>query len=93
MDVLIKNKMVTGDTRGKTALYVHPGVYEQMLTGRPKKTLKKTAWLDDYPFKCVRLHEHTEQNPQVHMLTKEILEKVAQDIADPDAAPQCMFEM
>ena len=46
----------------------------------------------DLSFKCVRLHEHTEQNPQVHKLTKEMLEKVAQDIADPDAAPQCMFE-
>jgi len=92
MDVLIKNKMVTGATRGKTALCLHPGVFEQMLTGRTKKTLERTAWLDDYPFKCVRLHEHTEQNPQVHKLTKEMLEKVAQDIADPDAAPECMFE-
>ena len=93
MDVLIKNKMVNcGKTRGKTALLVHPGIYEQMLSGRRKETWAQTSWLDDYPFKCVRLHEHTEQNPQVHKLTKEMLEKVAQDIADPDAAPQCMFE-
>ena len=45
-----------------------------------------------YPFKHVRLYEHTPENPQVHQLTKENLEKVAQDIADPDAVPQCMFD-
>jgi len=92
MDVLIKNKMVNSNTRGKTGLCLHPGVYEQMLIGKRKKTWPQTAWLDDYPFKHVRLYEHTEQNPQVHKLTKEMLEKVAQDIADPDAAPECILD-
>ena len=63
-----------------------------MLSGTTKKTTKKTAWLDDYPFKHVRLYEHTEQNPQVHKLTKEMLEKVAQEVADPKSMPACMLE-
>ena len=93
MDVLIKNKAVKqGNEGGIVTLHLHPGIYEEMLIGRTKTTLQKTAWLDDYPFKHVRLDEHTPENPQVHQLTKENLEKVAQDIADPDAAPQCMFD-
>jgi len=93
MDVLIKNKMVIHDNKGGiTTLSVHPGIYEEMLIGRTKNTTSKTSWLDDYPFKHVRLYEHTPENPQVHKLTKENLEKVAQDISKPEAAPQCMFE-
>ena len=93
MDVLIKNKAVKyGNECGVTALCIHPGIYEEMLIGRTKKTTKNTAWLDAYPFNHVRLYEHTDQNPQVHQLTKENLEKVAQTITKPDAAPQCMFD-
>jgi len=91
MDVMIKNKAVSDIEEGITVLYLHPGVYEQMLSGRRKKTTKKTAWLDAYLFKHVRLYEHTEQNPQVHKLTKEKLEMVAQDVSDPNSIPACML--
>jgi len=93
MNVLIKNKVVKhGNERGITALCLHPGIYEEMLIGRTKKTYTRSSWLDAYPFKHVRLYEHTSENPQVHQLTKENLEKVAQTISKPDAAPQCMFD-
>ena len=96
MDVMIQNKMVehedaTQNSSGKKALRLHPGIYEPMLVGCTKKTRKKTAWLDAYPFKHVRLYEHTDQNPQVHKLTKENLEKVAQEVADSAAIPECML--
>ena len=93
MDVLIKNKVVKhGNEGGITTLCLHPGIYEEMLIGRTKITKQKTAWLDAYPFKHVRLYEHTPEHPQVHQLTKENLEKVAQTISKPDAVPQCMFD-
>jgi len=92
MDIMIKNKAVSDEDDGITTLHLHTGVYERMLTGTTKKNYKKTAWLDAYPFKHVRLYEHTEQNPQVHKLTKEMLEKVAQEVADPKSMPACMLE-
>ena len=46
------------------------------LFGRKKAYLR--SWLDNYSFKHVRLYEHTDENPQVHKLTKEHLDKVAQ---------------
>ena len=96
MDVMIQNKMVehedaTKNSSGKTQLYLRPGRYEQMLIGRTQERQKKTAWLDDFPLKHVRLYEHTDQNPQVHKLTKENLEKVAQKVADSKQVPECML--
>ena len=39
MDVMIKHKMVkVGKKGGKKTLCVHPGIYEQMLTGSSDKT-------------------------------------------------------
>jgi len=97
MDVMIQNKMVVHEdedsaknSSGKKALHLHPGIYEEMLVGCTKERTKETAWLDDYPFEHVRLYEHTDQNPQVHRLTKENLEKVAQEVADSKAMPACM---
>ena len=98
MDAMIQNKMVEHEdedsaknSSGKKALRLHPGKYEEMLIGCTKKTKKETAWLDVYPFEHVRLYEHTDQNPQVHKLTKENLEKVAQEVADSAAIPECML--
>ena len=98
MDVMIQNKMVVHEdedpsknSSGKKALHLRPGRYEQMLIGRTQERMKKTVWLDAYPFKHVRLYEHTDQNPQVHMLTKEHLEKVAQEVADSKQVPECML--
>lgn len=93
---MIQNKMVkhedaTKNSSGKVSLRLHPGIYEPMLVGCTKETRKETAWLDDYPFKHVRLCEHTDQNPQVHKLTKENLEKAAQEVADSKAMPECML--
>ena len=95
---MIQNKMVehededsSKNSSGKKALCVHPGTYEPMLVGHTKERQEKTAWLDAYPFEHVRLYEHTDQNPQVHKLTKENLEKVAQEVADSTKLPECML--
>jgi len=96
MDVMIQNKMVvhedaTKNSSGKTKLCLHPGIYEPMLIGRTQERQEKTAWLDDYPFEHVRLYEHTDQNPQVHKLTKENLNRVAQEVAHSKQVPECML--
>jgi len=97
MDELIKNKMVRHksdnheESVGKICLCTYAGIYEKMLLGKTKKPNKETEWLKKYPIKHVRLHEHTDENPQVHKLTKEHLQTVAQAVKDTQAMPSCMF--